>query len=85
MPTVDLSISPPTFIQFDWNGWPVPEKEALIVSVHGISGVTQVNRAGADSSIHVHYDPSSIGRDALILEVNKAADRVLPGHDFVGR
>lgn len=73
MSKTDFSISSPTFVQFEYNGWPNAEKSLLENSVRALGGVTEVNQAGARSSIHVHYDPSEIDRDDLITSVNKIA------------
>lgn len=85
MPTTDLSIAPPSFVEFSYNGWPAEKKDELEIAAREIAGVTAVNQAGARSSIHVHFDPATVARDALILAVDQAADSVLPGYNFAGR
>ena len=77
MSNTDFSISAPTFVQFDYNGWPNAEKSLLESSARALPGVTEVNQAGARSSIHVHYDPATIDREDLISSVNKIADPIL--------
>lgn len=77
MSNTDFSISAPTFVQFDYNGWPDHDKDQLEISARALTGVTAVNQAGARSSIHVHYNPGVINRDDLILSVNRLADPIL--------
>lgn len=77
MSNTDFSISAPTFVQFDYNGWPNAEKSLLENSARVLPGVTEVNQAGARSSIHVHYDPAIVDREDLISSVNKIADPIL--------
>ncbi len=85
MPTTDLSIAAPSFVEFGYNGWPAAKKDELEIAVRNISGVTAVNQAGARSSIHVHFESGLIGPDALILAVNQLADEIMPGHNFSDR
>ncbi len=85
MPTTNLSVAPPSFVEFAYNGWPGSKKDELEVGVREIAGVTAVNQAGARSAIHVHFDPALIDQDALIVAVNEVADQILPGYDFSGR
>lgn len=73
MSDTDFSISDPTFVQFDYNGWPDADKSQLESSARALTGVTEVNQAGARSSIHVHFDPAVIDRDELISAVNEIA------------
>lgn len=82
MPTTNLSVSAPSFVEFQYNGWPDSKKDELETAVRTILGVTSVNQAGARSSIHVHFDVALIDTDALILAVDQVADKILPGHNF---
>jgi len=85
MPTLDLSISPPAFVSFTWNGWPADAKDRLIAAVQALAGVRSVQTAGGPSAILVHFDPSVIDEASIILAVDQAADEALPGYNFAER
>jgi hypothetical protein len=85
MPTTDLSIGQPSFVEFNYNGWPHEKKDDLEIAVRQIPGVVSVDQAGHRSSIRVHYNATHVGRDHLILTVNQVADQILPGYNFSGR
>jgi hypothetical protein len=57
------------------------KREELSQTVRTIHGVTGVGGAGV-STVRVRYDPSIIDPSTLTLEVDRAADDILPGHNF---
>lgn len=81
MPTTDLSIGREPVLDFECSGWPVEKRQELSQAVQAIQGVTSVGGAGI-STVRVRYDPSIINPSALTLAVDRAADDILPGHNF---
>lgn len=77
MSNTDFSVSTPTFVQFEWNGWPEEGKRQLEKAVIALPSVTKFNHAGANSSFHVHFDPSAISQDDLISLVNQIAEPIV--------
>lgn len=77
MSNTDFSVSAPTFVQFKWNGWPEEDKIQIEAAVRAINGVTQFNRAGGNSSFHLHFDPAIIDQNDLISQVNGLAEPIL--------
>lgn len=82
MPKTDLSITPPSFVEFAYNGWPEEKKNELEIALRDIAGITAVNKAGAGSHIHVHFAPALTNREELVATVCGVADKILPGHNF---
>lgn len=81
MPTTDLSIGREPVLDFECSGWSTEKREELSQAIRAIQGVTSVGGAGV-STVRVRYDPSIVTSASLTLAVDRAADHILPGHNF---
>ncbi len=81
MPTTNLSVGHEPVLDFECSGWPLAKRDDLFKAVKGIRGVIHVGGAGI-STMRIRYDVSMTNPSDLTLAVNRAADVILPGHNF---